>query len=101
MAETTDDFDERLLVQAAQADPARFVDLYKRHFHRVYAYVIRRTRSREEAEDVTSIVFERALSHLTKFEWRGAPFVAWLFRIAANAILDCQQAAARDQRDPP
>ena len=101
MAETTDDLDERLLVQAAQADPARFVDLYERHFHRVYAYVIRRTRSREEAEDVTSIVFERALAHLPKFEWRGAPFVAWLFRIAANAIVDRQQAAARDERDAP
>jgi len=101
MAETTDDLDERLLVQAAQADPARFVDLYERYFYRVYAYVIRRTRRREEAEDVTSIVFERALAHLPKFEWRGAPFVAWLFRIAANAILDRQQAAARDQRDSP
>jgi len=101
MAETTDDFDERLLVQAAQADPARFVDLYERHFHRVYAYVIRRTRSREEAEDVTSIVFERALAHLSKFEWRGAPFVAWLFRIAANAIVDRLQALARGQRDGP
>lgn len=101
MAETTDDLDERLLVQAAQADPARFVDLYERYFHRVYGYVIRRTRSREEAEDVTSIVFERALAHLPKFEWRGAPFVAWLFRIAANAIVDRLQALARAERDRP
>jgi RNA polymerase sigma-70 factor (ECF subfamily) len=99
--ETTDDLDERLLVEAAQADPARFVDLYERCFHRVYAYVIRRTRNREEAEDVTSIVFERALAHLPKFEWRGAPFVAWLFRIAANAIVDRQQAAARDEQESP
>ncbi len=101
MAETTDDLDERLLIQAAQADPARFVDLYERYFHRVYAYVIRRTHRREEAEDVTSIVFERALVNLPKFEWRGAPFAAWLFRIAANAIVDRQQAAARDERDAP
>ena len=101
MAETTDELDERLLVQAAQADPARFVDLYERYFHRVYAYVIRRTRSREEAEDLTSMVFERALVNLPKFEWRGAPFVAWLFRIAANAIVDRQQAAARDLQESP
>jgi RNA polymerase sigma-70 factor, ECF subfamily len=101
MAETTDELDERLLVQAAQADPARFVDLYERYFHRVYAYVNRRTRSREEAEDLTSMVFERALVNLPKFEWRGAPFVAWLFRIAANAIVDRQQAAARDLQESP
>ena len=63
MPETTDDIDERALIEAAQANPARFVDLYDRYFHRVYAYVIRRTRSREEAEDITSTVFERALAH--------------------------------------
>jgi hypothetical protein len=50
----TDDHDERALIEAAQADPARFVDLYERHFHRVYAYVIRRMGSRAEAEDITS-----------------------------------------------
>jgi RNA polymerase sigma-70 factor, ECF subfamily len=101
MAETTDDIDERALIEAAQANPARFVDLYDRYFHRLYAYVIRRTRSREEAEDITSTVFERALVHLPKFEWRGTPFVAWLFRIAANAISDRRQSLARDDRESP
>ena len=101
MAETTDDIDERALIEAAQANPARFVDLYDRHFQRVYAYVIRRTRSREEAEDITSTVFERALVHLPKFEWRGTPFVAWLFRIAANALSDRRQSLARDDHDSP
>jgi DNA-directed RNA polymerase specialized sigma24 family protein len=53
-----DELDERSLVEAAQAEPARFLDLYDRHFHRVYAYVVRRSGSR--AEDVTSEVFHRA-----------------------------------------
>ena len=78
--------DERLLIEAAQADPARFLDLYDRYVDRVYAYVSRRAGSRALAEDVTSDVFERALTHLPRFEWRGAPFTAWLFRIAANAL---------------
>lgn len=99
MAETTDDLDERSLIQAAQADPARFVDLYERCFHRVYAFVIRRVGSRDEAEDITATVFERALLNLPRFEWRGAPFVSWLFRIAANAIADRRQAVARDGQD--
>jgi len=101
MADTTEDLDEHALIQAAQADPARFVDLYDRYFHRVYAYVIRRTRSREEAEDITSTVFERALTHLATFEWRGTPLVAWLFRIAANAIADRRQSLARDEHETP
>jgi RNA polymerase sigma-70 factor (ECF subfamily) len=96
-----DDYDERTLIEAAQADPARFVDLYDRHFHRVYGYVIRRTGSRAEAEDITSDVFERALTNLPKFEWRGVPFVAWLYRIAANAIADRRKQVERDSREQP
>jgi RNA polymerase sigma-70 factor (ECF subfamily) len=96
----TDD-DERALIEAAQADPARFIDLYERHFHRVYAYVIRRTGNRAEAEDITSEVFERALVNLPKFEWRGVSLIAWLFRIAANALADRRQQIERDCDDPP
>jgi RNA polymerase sigma-70 factor (ECF subfamily) len=88
------DEDERSLIEAAQADPARFVDLYERHFHRVYAYASRRASSRAEAEDVTSEVFEHALTNLRKFEWRGVPFLAWLFRIAAACIAGLVRAAA-------
>jgi RNA polymerase sigma-70 factor (ECF subfamily) len=95
------DEDERTLIEAAQADPARFVDLYERHVHRVYAYVIRRTGSRAEAEDITSDVFERALLNLPKFEWRGVPFVAWLFRIAAHALADRRQQIERESHEPP
>jgi RNA polymerase sigma-70 factor (ECF subfamily) len=78
--------EERLLVEAAQRDPSRFAELYERHFDRVYAFVLRRVPERAEAEDLTSDVFQRALADLPRFEWRGAPFAAWLFRIAANAI---------------
>jgi DNA-directed RNA polymerase specialized sigma24 family protein len=48
---TPDEMDERVLVEAAQTEPARFLDLYDRHFHRVYAYVLRRTGNRAESED--------------------------------------------------
>jgi RNA polymerase sigma-70 factor, ECF subfamily len=97
----TGEHDERALIQAAQADPARFVDLYDRHFHRVYGYVMRRTGSRTEAEDITSAVFEKALANLSRFEWRGVPFVAWLYRIAANALADRRRQIAHDSPDPP
>lgn len=88
--------DERTLVEAAQKDPARFADLYERHFERLYAFVVRRVRDRHAAEDVTSDVFQRALAGLPRFEWRGAPFAAWLYRIAANAIADRAQRNARE-----
>jgi RNA polymerase sigma-70 factor (ECF subfamily) len=80
--------DEQLLVEAAQKDPSRFAELYEAHFERVYAYVAARVRNRELAEDLTAEVFHKALAHLGRFELRGAPFAAWLYRIAANAIAD-------------
>ena len=88
--------DERLLVEAAQRDPARFADLYESHFERVYAYVVRRVRDRAETEDVTSEVFHHALANLHKYEWRGIPFAAWLYRIAANLIADRWQRMGRE-----
>ena len=91
--------DERLLVEAAQQDPARFGDLYELHFERVYAYVLRRVANRTETEDVTAEVFHQALANLKKFEWRGIPFAAWLFRIAANLISDRWQRSGREITD--
>ena len=88
--------DDRLLVEAAQKDPARFAELYECHFERVYAYIVRRVRDRAEAEDLTSEVFHHALANLHRFEWRGIPFVAWLYRIAANLISDRWQRLGRE-----
>jgi RNA polymerase sigma-70 factor, ECF subfamily len=91
--------DERLLIEAAQQDPARFADLYEMNFERVYAYIVRRVRDRAETEDLTSEVFQQALANLKRFEWRGIPFAAWLFRIAANLISDRWQRSGREVTD--
>lgn len=92
--------DERLLVEAAKRDPAHFAELYTRYFHVVYAYAVRRVASREDAEDLTSEVFHQALANLKRFEWRGAPFGAWLVRIAGNAIADRWRSRSRHREDP-
>lgn len=92
--------DERLLIEAAQRDPRRFAELYESNFERVYAYIVRRVGDRAEAEDLTSDVFHRALANLARFEWRGVPFAAWLYRLAANAIADRSQRAARERTVP-
>ena len=91
---------ERKMVEAAQKDPVRFADLYEHNFERIYAFVARRVGNREEAEDLTSEVFQQALANLNKFEWRGVPFAAWLYRIAANAIADRWRREARERTGP-
>jgi RNA polymerase sigma-70 factor, ECF subfamily len=99
-----EDAGERLLVEAAQKDPAKFGALYDVHFERIYAFVARRVRDRDKAEDLTAEVFHKALANLKSYEWRGTPFAAWLYRIAGNAISDQSKRAAREPmsvEDPP
>ncbi len=87
--------EERRLIEAAQRDPRRFAELYENNFERVYAFIARRVGDRDQAQDLTADVFHNALKNLGRFEWRGAPFATWLFRIAANAIADRGKRAAQ------
>jgi RNA polymerase sigma-70 factor (ECF subfamily) len=92
--------DERLLIEAAQRDPARFAELYDDNFERVYAFVARRVQIRSDSEDLTAEVFHQALAKIGQFQWRGVPFSAWLYRIAANAIADRWERASREKGSP-
>jgi RNA polymerase sigma-70 factor (ECF subfamily) len=98
--------DDRVLVEAAQRDPVKFGDLYELHFERVYAFISRRVNDRGTAEDLTADVFHKALANLGSYEFRGAPFAAWLFKIAANAVADQSKRTAREvasdsRQEPP
>jgi len=57
-------------------------------------------RDRSRTEDITSEVFQKALANLPRFKWTGAPFGAWLIRIASNLIADRAKQAAREAADP-
>src|SRR6266436_6521713 len=101
-----DEAAERLLVESAQKDPSRFAEIYEENFDRVYAFIARRVRDRDQVQDLTSDVFHQALKNLPRFEWRGVPFAAWLLRIAANAITDHSRRASNRTEvelvdDPP
>lgn len=87
--------EERVLVKAAQENPSRFAHLYELNFERVYVYIVRRVRERQEAEDLTADVFHRALANLSRFEWRGVPFAAWLLTIASNVLANRWKQAAK------
>ncbi len=78
--------DEKVLVARAVGNPEAFAPLYLRYFDRIHAYCYRRLGTPEEAADVTSIVFSRALASLRAF--RGDSFRSWLFAIAHNALAD-------------
>ncbi len=76
------------LIARARHDRAAFAALYDLYVARVYAFCAVHSASREEAEDLTAQTFARALGAIGRYEERGAPFSAWLLRIAANAAIN-------------
>jgi len=82
----TDESD--LIRRARQRDADAFSELYRRHVDRIYRYLLLRVNDDTVAEDLTSEVFVRALESLASYEDRGAPFAAWLYRIAKARVID-------------
>ena len=80
--------DERDLVERARSDPDAFAVLYRRHVDGIHRFALRRTGSREVAEDVTAATFERALRGLDRFRPGRRGIRPWLYRIAANELTD-------------
>lgn len=78
--------EQHALIERAKHDPAAFGELFDAHYSMIFNYVVRRTSDVAVAQDITSVVFIRALDNLEKFKWQGAPFSAWLYRIAGNEI---------------
>ena len=78
--------EENTLIIDAQNDVARFDILYKKYYKSILLFVYQRVDTKNEALDVTSQVFLKAISNLKKYQFRGLPFSAWLYRIALNEI---------------
>lgn len=76
------------LIERAGRDRQAFGAVYDLYVHRVYAFCLSRSHDHDAAEDLTSQTFERALAAIARYQHRGAPFSAWLFRIAANVVVD-------------
>lgn len=94
---------DRRLVEAAQADPARFEALYRKYLAQVYSFAYYELRDHHEAEDATERTFLAALTNLGRFEERARPadgdgastFRVWLFQIARNAIAERRRTRRR------
>ncbi len=62
--------------------------LYETHFERVARYINVRIGNFQEAQDLASEVFVRALRSADSYKDTGAPLEAWIFRIAHNIAVD-------------
>lgn len=80
------DSEERLLIERAKRDANAFGLVYERYVERIYNYIFYRVGDAQDAQDLTARVFYRALAHIEEYHDRGAPFAAWLYRIAHNLV---------------
>ena len=79
--------ERRLVLRAVERDQEAFADLYDRHVVRVYRHIYYLVNDAREAEDLTAQSFLKAWEAIDRYKERGAPFVAWLLRIAHNLTI--------------
>lgn len=77
---------ENEIIERSKTDPKAFGELYEAYFDRIYYFALRQTGDEDTAGDLASQTFVNALHHLPKYQFRGFPFSAWLYKIATNEI---------------
>src|SRR5260221_2410755 len=79
---------DRLVAEAQAGDPEAFGLIFDEFHGAIYRFVASRVGRPSDAEDLTQLVFVKAIEALPRYEARGVPFGGWLFRLARNATID-------------
>jgi RNA polymerase sigma-70 factor (ECF subfamily) len=87
--------EEALVAAARGLGSEAWAEIYRRHAEQVYAYIFYRIGDRHVAEDLAADVFVRAIAGIQRYEWRGTPLLAWLYRISHNVTADYRKTAAK------
>ena len=74
-------------ILAAQKDSKNFRFLYEANYEAIFRFLYRKVNDEGLAADLTAQTFIKALTNIHKFEYKGVPFSAWLYRIASNEFL--------------
>jgi len=93
--------DHELIKQAQRGDRIAFGELYECHAPVIFRYLFAHLDSRMDAEDLTGEVFLKAWQSLPKYDERGVPFLAFLFRIARNVLIDHYRRSNRLESTAP
>lgn len=89
MVQTTQQIEhESSLIEKAKKDVAAFRPLYDFYYKPIFLFVHHRVGKKDLSADLTSQVFLKALQNINRYQFRGLPFSAWLYRIALNEVTD-------------
>ncbi len=77
---------EKQLIEESKTNPQSFERLYIKYYEQILKFVYKRVESLDDARDLTSSVFIKALANIPKYKDMGFPFSSWLYRIAINEI---------------
>jgi RNA polymerase sigma-70 factor, ECF subfamily len=80
--------EQQLVLQAQAGNSEAFGQLYDAYMERIYRFVYFRVEDQQTAEDITSQVFLKAWGNLDRFRFSRTPYLAWLYTIAHNAVID-------------
>jgi RNA polymerase sigma factor (sigma-70 family) len=84
---------ERIGQSAAEA----FAGFYEQYLPKVYRYISYRISDTHMAEDITAVVFEKALTKFKSFSPQKASFSTWIFTIARNTLTDHYRTSGKVQ----
>ncbi|MFL5647701.1 MAG: RNA polymerase sigma factor [Chloroflexota bacterium] len=79
---------DRLVAEAQGGNPEAFGRIFDAYVGPIHRFIASRVNRPSDAEDLTQLVFVKALEALPRYQSRGIPFGGWLFRLARNAVID-------------
>jgi RNA polymerase sigma-70 factor (ECF subfamily) len=85
--------EREIIASAIQGEASAFGLLYDEYLSKIYRFIRVKVSRREDAEDLTHHVFQKAWNTIRTYEDKGFPFSAWLYAIARNTLKDFYRAS--------
>lgn len=77
---------EYAILDRSKKEPKAFGELYEKYFDRIFNFIYRQTDDEDLTADLCSQTFLSALKNLDRYQFRGVPFSAWLYKVASNEV---------------
>jgi len=89
---------EKKLVKEAKKNKSSFDKLYSHYYPHIKRFIQNRVYNKDDGEDLTSSVFQKAFVGIDSFKWQGVSFSSWLYRIAHNTLVDYYRSQEKHKR---